>query len=124
MFDLLSLIGDASDNMPGVKDVGPKTACKYIDAYGNLDNIFAHANEIKEAAGEKLRAGKDDAYFSQKLIKLCYDVPCVKNLEDAIPPVSFDFNAATEKLSFYEASTVAKSYAVLAAENGSTGIET
>ena len=124
MLDLLSLIGDASDNVPGVKGVGPKTACKYIDAYGNLDNIFAHADEIKGAAGEKLRAGKDDAYFSQKLIKLCYDVPCVKSLEDAIPPVSFDFNAAAEKLSFYEAPTVAKSYAALAAENGSTGIET
>lgn len=124
MLDLLSLIGDASDNVPGVKGVGPKTACKYIDAYGNLDNIFAHADEIKGAAGEKLRAGKDDAYFSQKLIKLRYDVPCVKNLEDAIPPVSFDFNAAAEKLSFYEAPTVAKSYAALAAENGSTGTET
>lgn len=124
MLDLLSLIGDASDNVPGVKGVGPKTACKYIDAYGNLDNIFAHADEIKGAAGEKLRAGKDDAYFSQKLIKLCYDVPCVKSLEDAIPPVSFDFNAAAEKLSFYEAPTVAKSYAALAAENGSTGTET
>ena len=124
MLDLLSLIGDASDNVPGVKGVGPKTACKYIDAYGNLDNIFAHADEIKGAAGEKLRAGKDDAYFSQKLIKLCYDVPCVKNLEDAIPPVSFDFNAAAEKLSFYEAPTVAKSYAALAAENGNAGAET
>ncbi|ERF60359.1 DNA-directed DNA polymerase [Treponema socranskii subsp. socranskii VPI DR56BR1116 = ATCC 35536] len=123
MLDLLSLIGDASDNVPGVKGVGPKTACKYIDAYGNLDNIFAHADEIKGAAGEKLRAGKDDAYFSQKLIKLCYDVPCVKNLEDAIPPVSFDFNAAAEKLSFYEAPTVAKSYAALAAENGKAQYE-
>lgn len=123
MLDLLSLIGDASDNVPGVKGVGPKTACKYIDAYGNLDNIFAHADEIKGAAGEKLRAGKNDAYFSQKLIKLCYDVPCVKNLEDAIPPVSFDFNAAAEKLSFYEAPTVAKSYAALAAENGKAQYE-
>jgi len=123
MLDLLSLIGDASDNVPGVKGVGPKTACKYIDAYGNLDNIFAHADEIKGAAGEKLRAGKDDAYFSQKLIKLCYDVPCVKNLEDAIPPVSFDFNAAAKKLSFYEAPTVAKSYAALAAENGKAQYE-
>ena len=124
MLDLLSLIGDASDNVPGIKGVGPKTACKYIDAYGNLDNIFAHADEIKGAAGEKLRAGKDDAYFSQKLIKLCYDVPCVKNLEDALPPVSFDFNAAAEKLSFYEAPTVAKTYAALSAENGSAGVET
>ncbi|MGI5115847.1 DNA polymerase I [Treponema sp. SP13] len=123
MLDLLSLIGDASDNVPGVKGVGPKTACKYIDAYGNLDNIFAHADEIKGAAGEKLRAGKDDAYFSQKLIKLCYDVPCVKSLEDAIPPISFDFNAAAEKLSFYEALTVAKSYAALAAENGKAQYE-
>ena len=55
---------------------------------------------------------------------MCYDVPCVKNLEDALPPVSFDFNAAAEKLSFYEAPTVAKSYAALAAENGNTGTET
>ena len=120
MLDLLSLIGDASDNVPGIKGVGPKTACKYIDAYGNLDNIFAHADEIKGAAGEKLRAGKDDAYFSQKLIKLYSDVPCIKNIEDAVPPVSFDFNAAAQKLSLYEAPTVAQSYAALAAENGSS----
>ena len=123
MLDLLSLIGDASDNVPGVKGVGPKTACKYIEAYGSLDNIFAHADEIKGAAGEKLRAGKDDAYFSQKLIKLCYDVPCIKNLEDAIPPLSFDFNAAAKKLSFYEAPTVAESYAALAAASGNAGAE-
>ena len=121
MLDLLSLIGDASDNVPGVKGVGPKTACKYIDAYGNLDNIFAHADEIKGAAGEKLRAGKDDAYFSQKLIKLYSDVPCIKNIEDAVPPVSFDFNAAAQKLSLYEAPTVAQSYAALAAENENAG---
>ncbi|MBP3709437.1 MAG: DNA polymerase I [Treponema sp.] len=118
MLDLLSLVGDTSDNVPGVPGVGPKTACKYLDAYGNLDGVYAHADEIKGAAGEKLRGGKESAYFSKKLIELCTTVPCVEDIARAIPAAQFDFASCAEKLKSYEAPAVAKSYAELAVCNG------
>ncbi|HAH61252.1 MAG TPA: DNA polymerase I [Treponema sp.] len=120
MLDLLSLVGDAADNIPGVQGVGPKTACKYLDAYGSLDGVYEHADEIKGAAGEKLRAGKESAYFSQKLIRLCTTVPCAADIKNAVPAVHFDYNAAAEKLKAYGAPAVAKSYAELAVESGGT----
>jgi len=75
MLDLLSLTGDASDNVPGVKGVGDKTALKLLAEYGTLDGIYDHADELKGAIGAKIIAGKDMAYFSKKLIALCEDVP-------------------------------------------------
>jgi DNA polymerase I len=116
MLDLLSLTGDAADNIPGVQGVGPKTACKYLDAYGSLDGVYEHADEIKGAAGEKLRAGKESAYFSQKLIRLCTTVPCASDIAATIPAAQFDYNAAAEKLKAYGAPAVAKSYAELGVE--------
>jgi DNA polymerase-1 len=53
--DYLSLVGDSVDNVPGVEKVGPKTAAKWIAEYGSLDNVIAHAHEIKGAVGENLR---------------------------------------------------------------------
>ena len=70
ILDYLSLVGDASDNVPGVKGVGDKTAIKLLTQYGTLDEIYAHASEIKGALGEKIRNDKDNAYFSKKLICL------------------------------------------------------
>lgn len=116
MLDLLSLVGDTADNIPGVQGIGPKTACKYLDAYGSLDGVYEHASEIKGAAGEKLRAGKESAYFSRKLIRLCTTVPCAQDIAGAVPAVHFDYNAAAEKLKAYGAPAVAKSYAELAVE--------
>ena len=57
--DYLSLIGDSVDNVPGVNKVGPKTALKWLAEYHSLNNIMAHANEIKGAVGEHLRAAID-----------------------------------------------------------------
>lgn len=121
MLDLLSLIGDTADNIPGVSGVGPKTACKYLDAYGSLDGVYEHASEIKGAAGEKLRAGKDDAYFSQKLIRLCSEVPCITSLGDAVPAAEFNYSACAEKLKAYGVPAVAKSYAELGISAGTIG---
>ena len=75
MLDLLSLTGDASDNVPGVKGVGDKTALKLLAEYGTLDGIYEHAGELKGAIGLKIADGKEMAYFSKKLIALCEDVP-------------------------------------------------
>ncbi|HZK20042.1 MAG TPA: DNA polymerase I [Treponemataceae bacterium] len=75
LLDMLSLQGDAADNIPGVKGVGKKTAQKLINKYGNLDAIYEHADEIQGAMGNKIRAGKENAYFSKALVTLRYDVP-------------------------------------------------
>ena len=54
--DYLTLVGDAVDNVPGVAKCGPKTAVKWLTEYGTLDNLMAHADEIKGVVGENLRA--------------------------------------------------------------------
>src|SRR5574344_699450 len=68
MLDLLSLTGDAADNIPGGKGVGDKTALKLLDQYGTLDGVYEHADEIKGALGEESRGDKENADFSRKLI--------------------------------------------------------
>jgi DNA polymerase-1 len=97
MLDLLSLTGDASDNVPGVKGVGDKTALKLLAEWGSLDGIYAHAGELKGAIGAKVAAGKDMAYFSKKLIALCEDVPLEGNL-DSYSCASIDRVAAARLL--------------------------
>jgi DNA polymerase-1 len=70
-----SLCGDASDNVPGVEGVGPKTAAKLIQEYGSLENVFAHVDEIKGKIGEKLKRDRELALVSQRLVSLNNDVP-------------------------------------------------
>lgn len=83
VLDLLSLTGDASDNVPGVKGVGEKTAVKLMARYGSLDGIFENIAGIEGAVGKKLAEGKESAFFSKKLIALECEVPLpVKNIEE------------------------------------------
>lgn len=112
ILDYLSLVGDSSDNVPGVKGVGDKTALKLLSQYGSLDGIYAHADEIKGALGNKVRDGKDDAYFSQKLIRLRYDVPVSIDAE-SFSTANLDFAAAAKKLAEYGAAAAAKAMAEL-----------
>jgi len=65
--DYLALVGDASDNIPGVPKVGPKTAAKWLTQYGSLDEIIAHADEIKGKVGESLRENLDQLRLSREL---------------------------------------------------------
>lgn len=111
MLDLLSLTGDASDNVPGVKGCGIKTACKLLSQYETLDGIYEHANEIKGAMGEKIRNGKTDAYFSQKLIRLDENVPGFENF--SFNETSFNFTNVSKELFALELPSVAKSFARL-----------
>lgn len=111
LLDLLSLVGDTADNVPGVKGVGVKTGVKFLEQYGSLEGIYQHADEIKGAIGEKIRAGKEDAFFSQKLITLCDTVP-IK--DDYYTLSNFNFIAAKNLLNQAECYGVAKSYGMMA----------
>lgn len=65
--DMKGLMGDSSDNIPGIAGIGEKTALKLITQYGTLDEVLAHADEVKGKLGEKLRAGKEVALLSRDL---------------------------------------------------------
>jgi len=67
IIDYLALVGDASDNIPGVPKVGPKTAAKWLNHYGSLDNLLAHQDEIEGKVGESLRAHTADLALSRRL---------------------------------------------------------
>lgn len=114
LLDLLALYGDTADNIPGVTGVGVKTAAKLLSDYKNLDGIYANIDQIKGAMQKKLIDGKNNAYFSQKLVRLCEEVPC-DQIDKAInsDQYQYNFSAAAELLKGHEAFAVAKSYAEL-----------
>lgn len=80
--DFKALCGDKSDNIPGVKGIGEKTAVQLLDTYGSLKKVYQSLDEIKGAARKKLEAGKEDADKSQFLAKIVEDVPLEVDLED------------------------------------------
>ncbi|MDA1117046.1 MAG: DNA polymerase I [Proteobacteria bacterium] len=80
--DFLSLTGDAVDNVPGVDKVGPKTAAKWIQQYGSLDAVIAHAGEIGGAVGENLRRALDWLPKGRQLLTVKRDVELPVQLED------------------------------------------
>ena len=85
MVDYLALVGDTSDGVPGVAKVGPKTAVKWLDAWGSLDAIVAHANEIGGAVGENLRQHLDFLPLGVKLVTVVCDLPLPAQVTDLAP---------------------------------------
>ena len=83
--DYLVLIGDTSDNVPGVEKVGPKTAIKWLKQYGSLDNIVAHADEISGVVGENLRKALPWIPTARQLITIRCDVGIQEKLSDLAP---------------------------------------
>ena len=75
VIDMLGLMGDAVDNIPGIAGVGQKTACKLLTEFGTLENVLSNADNIKGALGEKIRAGKENALLSKKLATIITNVP-------------------------------------------------
>ncbi|MCL1854263.1 MAG: DNA polymerase I [Clostridia bacterium] len=73
--DIKALMGDSSDNIPGIHGVGEKTALKLIQEYGTLDHVLAHGGDIKGKLGEKLRTGREMAELSRELGTICTAVP-------------------------------------------------
>jgi DNA polymerase-1 len=82
MLDYLALVGDASDNIPGVEKVGPKTAVKWLSQYGNLDNLVAHSHEIGGVAGENLRKAVDWLNQSRQILTIKCDVELPMGLHE------------------------------------------
>jgi len=80
--DLAALVGETSDNLPGVPGVGPKTAAKWINQYGDLTGIVAHVDEIKGKVGDNLRAHLDQVLRNRRLNLLVADVPLDVGLAD------------------------------------------
>lgn len=81
IIDLKALMGDASDNIPGISGVGEKTALSLIQQYGNLDNIYNNINQISGKLKEKIENGKEIAYLSKQLATIKLDVPINFNLD-------------------------------------------
>lgn len=83
ILDLLALMGDSSDNIPGVPGVGPKTAAKLIGQFGSLDEVLGKVESIKQnRLRENLQQHRDDALLSRDLVRLCFDVPLDKTIDD------------------------------------------
>lgn len=89
--DMLALMGDTSDNIPGIAGIGPKTAKTLLDDYKNLDNIFANVENLKGKTKEKIMQGRDSAYLSRELVKLFF-------IEDMTPS---HIERDEEKLKYY-----------------------
>ncbi len=94
--DMKGLMGDSSDNIPGIAGVGEKTALKLIQEYGTLDNVLAHAGDVKGKLGEKLAAGREMAELSRELGTICTTAPFTVNFEDC------GWNRLTEGLPLLE----------------------
>ena len=82
MIDLKSLMGDASDNIPGVKGIGEKTAIKLLQQYGSLDGVYENIDTIKGSVHDKLVADKDNAYMSYDIATIYKEVPIDTNFEN------------------------------------------
>ena len=98
MIDLKGLMGDASDNIPGVKGIGEKTAIKLLKDYGTIDNLYLHIDEVKGATNKKLVDGKDSAFTSREIATIYREVPVGIGFDDIV----FSNNISEELVSLYK----------------------
>ncbi|WP_055443802.1 DNA polymerase I [Lacinutrix himadriensis] len=82
VIDFLGMMGDASDNIPGLPGVGEKTAKKFLAAYGSMENLFANTHELKGKMKEKIEANQEIGLLSKKLATIMLDVPVTFNAKD------------------------------------------
>ena len=92
--DLKALQGDSSDNIPGVRGIGPKTATELINTFGSLDGVYANLDSIKGGTNQKLAENKETAYLSQTLARIKTDAMIDCTLEDMV--VKFPFSSAVK----------------------------
>ncbi len=97
MLDYLSLIGDSSDNIPGVRGIGPKGATTLLEKYGTLKKIYKNIKHISGSAQKKLIDGEEDAYLSQELIQLKTDMKIDLSLKEAALELPHQFSEQDQK---------------------------
>lgn len=103
MTDYLALVGDSSDNIPGVKGVGEKTARVLMERWNSLDEIYQNLDSVTpESLKKKLRDGREMAYLSRRLVSFNEDLPVPKGLEEfaAMPPMRAELMRFYENLGF------------------------
>jgi DNA polymerase-1 len=100
--DYLALMGDTSDNIPGVPGVGPKTAAKWLTQFGSLDAVMAQADTIKGKVGEKLKAHLEQLPLARKLATLHCDVPIELSVQSLrpTPPINEALRALYQRYEF------------------------
>ena len=108
VIDLLGLMGDAVDNIPGVSGVGEKTAQKLIEEFGSIEGIYERINEVKGKIKDKLVEGKENAFLSKKLATVISDVPTIEFDEKALLIESPDKEALAPLLAELEFRTIGK----------------
>ena len=118
--DLKGIMGDSSDNIPGVKGIGEKGASALIQKYGTVEEIYNHIDEIKGKTKEKLINDKDNAFFSKELATIYKEVPIDKNIEkikyEGITPKlvpllkEYEFFSLIKKLNIKEKTEKKKDY--------------
>ena len=103
IIDLKALMGDSSDNIPGVKGIGEKTALKLLQEYKTLDGIYSNIDSISGKTREKLLSDKDSAYMSYEIATIYRDVPMEINIDDLVyrEPKIDELNLMYENLEFY-----------------------
>ena len=97
MIDLKALMGDSSDNIPGVKGIGEKTAIKLLQEYDNLDNLYNNLDNLSNSVKTKLSTDKDNAYMSKELATINKSVPMEINLDD----ITYSGNHTDELIEIY-----------------------
>ena len=125
--DLKGIMGDASDNIPGVKGIGEKGAMTLIQKYGTVEEIYKNIEEIKGRTREKLEDDKENAFFSKELATIYKKVPIDKNIENIkyngitpklIPLLKeYEFFSLIKKLNIKEKKEEKKSYEVVESIN-------
>ena len=112
--DFLGLMGDSSDNIPGIKGVGEKTALKLLHQYSTIEGLQEHQDEIKGKMGEKIRAGMEDALMSKKVATILRDIPIDVDLEKATYQ-GYDYETLKSFYEKYDMNSLIKSMTTEAA---------
>lgn len=111
LIQVKALMGDQSDNIPGIQGVGKKTATKFVKKYGTVDNLYKHIDELKGKQKEKVSAGKDDAYLSLFLGTINTNVP-VDVTDDAMKMHDLFNDAVIKELETLEFSSLLRRLSV------------
>lgn len=119
--DFYGLKGDSSDNIPGVPGIGPKKASALITQYGSLDEVIAHADEIKGKMGENLRAHIDDALLSRKVATIQTNAPVELDFDATVFP-AYDAEAVSSALGKLGIMAMQNRFLALLSEDGSASL--